>query len=184
MTKDRLETFSDSVMAIVITLLAFELKSPVQDSLNNIQTYHALVKLLPEFLIFALSFITISIMWINHHYITHKIEEVTHRTVWTNSILLLFICLIPFATSFLGDNPKNQVALVLYSALMLCASFAFSLFNRYSAPANAKRNAKENFRHIGVYAYTFAIFVAIFMPIMAYFVLLVPPLSYILPGKD
>ena len=54
MTKTRLETFSDSLMAIVITLLAFELKSPIQNSLDNVQTFQLLIKLLPQFLIFVL----------------------------------------------------------------------------------------------------------------------------------
>ena len=111
MTKNRLETFSDSVMAIVITLLAFELKSPIVGSLDNLQTLQNLHGLAAQFFIFVLSFLTISIMWINHHYITNKIELVTHRTVWANSILLLFISLIPFVTSFLGSNPNNQVDL-------------------------------------------------------------------------
>jgi len=184
MTKNRLETFSDSVMAIVITLLAFELKSPIFESLNNAETLHELNLLLPQFFIFILSFITISIMWINHHYITNKIESVSQRTVWSNSILLMFITMIPFATTFLGNNPNNQVALVVYSLIMLAASFSFTLLKYTSIPKDIYTHKKETFKHVGIYAYTFAIFVTLFMPPLTYFVLLVPPLSYILPSRE
>lgn len=184
MNKSRLETFSDSVMAIVITLLAFELENPISDSLSNADTLRALITIIPEFSVFVLSFITISIMWINHHYITNKIDVVTHKTVWANSILLLFISMIPFATAFLGSNPKNQVALVFYSVVMLCASFGFTLLKSFSLKSGVYTHGRETFKHIGIYVYTFAIFVAIFTPQLTYFVLLVPPLSYILPSKD
>ncbi len=184
MTKGRLETFSDSVMAIVITLLAFELKSPIQNSLNNFETLEKLNLLAPQFFIFTLSFLTISIMWINHHYITNKIEVVNHKTVWANSFLLLFVTIIPFATTFLGHNPNNVVALITYSLVMLFCSLAFTMLKYTSIPKNVLTHQKEIFKHVGVYAYTFAIFVALFLPQLTYFVLLVPPLSYILPSRE
>jgi uncharacterized membrane protein len=121
-------------------------------------------------------------MWINHHYITDKIETVNHKTVWANSILLMFITLIPFVTSFLANNLNNQVALIVYSLLMLCASFSFTVLKASSVKRGSVTNRKETFKHIGIYAYTFAIVVAIFMPQLTYFILLVPPMSYILPS--
>ena len=184
MTKNRLETFSDSVMAIVITLLAFEFKVPAMDNFNNNQMIFILNSYSSEFLIFVLSFITISIMWINHHYITDKIEIVNHKTVWANSILLMFITLVPFSTSFLGSNPTNQVALIVYSVIMLCASVSFTLLKYTSVPSGLITNKREIFKHVGIYAYTFAIFVSVFLPHLTYFVLVVPPLSYLLPGNS
>jgi uncharacterized membrane protein len=184
MNKNRLETFSDSVIAIVITLLAFEFKVPIENSVDNFQTLGILRGELPEFLIFVLSFLTISIMWINHHYITNKIETVTHKTVWANSLLLMCITAIPFATVFLGKNPLNQVALIFYAAVMLVASIMFTLLKYSSVPRNQITHSREIFKHVGVYAYTFAIFVAWFFPQLTYFILVVPPLSYIWPSKE
>jgi uncharacterized membrane protein len=123
-------------------------------------------------------------MWINHHYITNKILLVTHKTVWANSFLLLCITIIPFTTLFLGKNPFNQVALIFYSIVMLFASVGFTLLKYSSVPRNEITHKKEIFKHVGVYAYTFAIFVAMVMPELTYFVLLVPPLSYILPSRE
>jgi uncharacterized membrane protein len=171
-------------MAIVITLLAFEFKVPIENTIDNLQTLTFLQELLPSFFVFTLSFLTISIMWINHHYITSKIELVNHKTVWANSFLLLAITMIPFATQFLGKNPSNQVALILYSITMLVASISFTVLKYSSVPKGARTDGREIFKHVGVYAYTFAIFVAIFMPQLTYFVLLVPPLSYILPKNS
>ncbi len=184
MTKNRLESFSDSVMAIVVTLLAFELKAPKFSVYDNSENLKEVLYLAPQFSIFVLSFLTISIMWINHHYITNKIEVVTYRTVWANSLLLLFITLIPFATVFLAHNPYSQVALVFYSVIMLLSSVSFTFLKHSSVPKNIYTNKREFFRHVGIYAYTFAIFVAMYMPSLTYFVLLVPPLSYILPGWE
>lgn len=184
MTKNRLESFSDGVMAIVVTLLAFELKAPKFTEFDNAQNLKELFLLGPQFLIFVLSFITISIMWINHHYITNKIEVVTYRTVWANSLLLLFLSLIPFANVFLAHNPHSQVALICYSIIMLLASISFTFLKHSSVPKNTYTNKREFFRHVGIYAYTFAIVVAIYIPTLTYFVLMVPPLSYILPGWE
>lgn len=184
MIKNRLESFSDSVMAIVVTLLAFELKAPKFSLYDNAQNLKELLSLAPQFSIFVLSFITISIMWINHHYITNRIEVVTYRTVWANSILLLFITLIPFATVFLAHNPYSQVALVSYSVIMLLSSVSFTFLKHSSVSKNIYTNKREFFRHVGIYAYTFSIFVSIYMPVLTYFVLMVPPLSYILPGWE
>jgi uncharacterized membrane protein len=184
MTKTRLETFSDSVMAIVITLLAFEFKVPIENSIDNFQTLGILNAMIPEFFIFVLSFLTISIMWINHHYITNKIETVTHKTVWANSFLLMCITMIPFITLFLGKNPFNQVSLILYALVMLACSLAFTLLKYSSVPKSELTHKKEIFKHVGVYAYTFAIFVALFAPHLTYFVLLIPPMSYILPSRE
>lgn len=184
MTKTRLETFSDGVIAIVITLLAIELNINMRGSSDNSEALQGLQHLVPEIFIFVLSFITISIMWINHHYITSKIENVNYKTVWSNTMLLMCITLIPFATTFLGNNPNNQVALIVYSVIMLASSLAFTLLKYTSVPRDAITHHKEIFKHVGVYAYTFAIFVALFMPPLTYFVLLVPPLSYLLPGRE
>ncbi len=184
MTKNRLESFSDGVMAIVVTLLAFELKAPTFTQPDHLKNVSQLFMLAPEFFIFVLSFLTISIMWINHHYITNKIEVVTYRTVWANSLLLLFITLIPFTTVFLAHNPHNQVSLIFYSIVMLCASVSFTFLKHSSVPKNIYTNKREFFRHVGIYAYTFAILVAAFLPALTYFVLVVPPLSYILPGWE
>lgn len=184
MIKNRLETFSDSVIAIVITLLSFELKTPIQNSLDNYETYAALLKMLPQFFVFVISFLTISIMWINHHYITNKIVTMNHRTVWANSLLLLFLSLIPFITSFLASNPYNKVALIVYSLVMLFASLSFSYLKHFSLPVGEATHGRERFHHVGVYAYSLAIFVTFFTPQFTYLVLLVPPLSYILPAKN
>ena len=171
-------------MAIVITLLAFEFKVPIENSIDNFQTLGILSLMIPEFFIFVLSFLTISIMWINHHYITHKIEIVNHKTVWANSFLLMCITIIPFATLFLGKNPFNQTALIFYALVMLSASVAFTLLKYTSVPKSELTHSKEIFKHVGIYAYTFAIFVALFTPQLTYFVLLVPPMSYILPSRE
>ena len=106
MTKTRLEAFSDAVIAIIITIMVLELKVPHETSFN------ALMKLWPEFLSYAVSFLMLGIYWGNHHHLVHTIKEVRGGILWANLHLLFWLSLLPFATAWMGENhfAKNTVA--------------------------------------------------------------------------
>jgi uncharacterized membrane protein len=106
MTKTRLEAFSDAVIAIIITIMVLELKVPHETS------FHALMKLWPVFLSYAVSFLMLGIYWGNHHHLIHTIKEVRGGILWANLHLLFWLSLIPFATAWMGENhfDKNTVA--------------------------------------------------------------------------
>ena len=106
MTKTLLESFSDAVIAIVITIMVLELKVPHETS------FSALIKLWPVFLSYAASFVMLGIYWGNHHHLVHTIKEVTGGILWANLHLLFWLSLIPFATAWAGENhfEKNTVA--------------------------------------------------------------------------
>jgi uncharacterized membrane protein len=98
MEKGRLEAFSDGVMAIIITIMTFELKVPHGTDI------HALRPLLPIFLSYLLSFIYIGIYWNNHHHLIKTADQVDGPIMWANLHLLFWLSLIPFATGWLGQN--------------------------------------------------------------------------------
>src|SRR3990167_7340545 len=98
MGKNRLEAFSDGVLAIVITIMVLELKVPHEPSLTG------LIPLIPTFLSYLLSFIFLGIYWNNHHHLFQAIQHVDGRVLWANLHLLFWLTLIPFVTGWMGEN--------------------------------------------------------------------------------
>jgi uncharacterized membrane protein len=119
MGKNRLEAFSDGVLAIIITIMVLELKVPHGDSLA------ALAPLLPVFLGYVLSFIYIAIYWNNHHHLMHTVEHVSASILWANMHLLFWLSLIPFATAWMGENHFSAMPTALYGFILLMAGIAY-----------------------------------------------------------
>src|SRR5437660_8754082 len=117
MTTSRLEAFSDGVIAIIVTIMVLELRAPAQPTLR------ALLKVAPVFLSYALSFLVVAIMWVNHHHMIHSVRQVTARLLWLNLNLLFWMSLIPFVTDYMGKNYRQPLPVALYGAsLTLCAA--------------------------------------------------------------
>ena len=110
--KNRLEAFSDGVLAIIITIMVLELKVPQGVELE------ALKPLLPVFLSYVLSFIYLGIYWNNHHHLLHTIRRVSGGILWANLHLLFWLSLFPFATAWIGENhvAPTPTALVKYQS--------------------------------------------------------------------
>src|SRR5919106_2337613 len=98
MQKNRLEAFSDGVLAIIITIMVLELKVP------HGADPAALAPLIPVFLSYVLSFIYVGIYWSNHHHLLHAVQHVNGRILWTNLHLLFWLSLTPFVTDWMGEN--------------------------------------------------------------------------------
>ena len=124
MGKNRLEAFSDGVLAIIITIMVLELKVPHGDSLQ------ALKPLLPVFLGYVLSFIYIAIYWNNHHHLMHTVEHISASILWANMHLLFWLSLIPFATAWMGENHFASLPTALYGFILLMAGFAYWLLQK------------------------------------------------------
>src|ERR1700723_3454645 len=117
MTTSRLEAFSDGVIAIIVTIMVLELRAPSQPKLA------ALWKVAPVFASYALSFLVVAIMWVNHHHLIHAVREVSARLLWTNLYLLFWMSLVPFVTDYMGKNYRQPIAVALYGLdLCLCAT--------------------------------------------------------------
>ncbi|MBS1627829.1 MAG: DUF1211 domain-containing protein [Bacteroidetes bacterium] len=120
MTKNRLEAFSDGVLAIVITIMVLELKVP-----HETNTLEALKPLLPVFLSYILSFIYVGIYWNNHHHLIHIIKHVNGSVLWCNLHLLFWLSLFPFVTSWMGESYTSIYPVVLYGLILLMAALAY-----------------------------------------------------------
>ena len=124
MTKNRLEAFSDGVIAIIITIMVLELRAPHAADL------HSLTPLLPVFLSYVFSFIFLGIYWSNHHHLLHAVQHVDGRILWANLHLLFWLSLIPFATAWMGENHFAREPVALYGAVMLFAAIAYFILVR------------------------------------------------------
>ena len=124
MGKGRLEAFSDGVLAIIITIMVLELKVPHGDDLR------ALVPLIPVFLGYMLSFIYVGIYWNNHHHLLHTVKHVTPGIMWANMHLLFWLSLLPFATAWVGDNPRASWPSSVYGVVLIAAALAWLVLQR------------------------------------------------------
>jgi uncharacterized membrane protein len=183
----RLEAFSDGVIAIAITLLAFELKVPNLISTTIYGEIQELLPYVPGILAFILSFVTIAIFWVNHHQMTEHIEELNRRIVWSNMLFLMFQSLIPFATRAIATSPSHYLSVATYSFILFCGSVSFSLVH-YLIHKKINKHLSWNSKLVqrsllGPIIYACAIIASFnFVPI-AYFLLAIPPMFYFLPKR-
>jgi uncharacterized membrane protein len=135
MGKDRLEAFSDGVIAILITILVLELKIP------HGATFDALAPLWPVFLSYVLSFIYLGIYWNNHHHMLHLVHQVGGGVLWANLHLLFWLSLIPFVTAWMGENHFQTVPVAAYGTVLLMCAIAYTILAR-SLTAHHRENAE------------------------------------------
>jgi uncharacterized membrane protein len=124
MDKNRLEAFSDGVLAIIITIMVLEMKVPPGSGLA------ALHPLLPVFLSYVLSFVYIGIYWNNHHHMLHTIHRVTGGILWANLHLLFWLSLFPFVTGWIGHNHFSPAPMALYGLVLLLAAIAYFILQQ------------------------------------------------------
>ncbi|MFL6302647.1 MAG: TMEM175 family protein [Candidatus Sulfotelmatobacter sp.] len=110
LTSGRMATFSDGVIAVIITVMVLELKVPARD----LPDPDALRKVLPMLMIYALSFVEVGIYWVNHHYMVDDVEQVSHGLLWANLGFLFTLSLIPFGTAWVGERGLTPFALSFY----------------------------------------------------------------------
>jgi len=119
MGKQRLEAFSDGVIAIIITIMVLEMKVPHGEDLA------ALTPLLPVFMSYVLSFVYVGIYWNNHHHMLHACTRVTGGILWANLHLLFWLSLFPFVTGWMGENHFAPVPTAFYGGVLLAAAIAY-----------------------------------------------------------
>jgi uncharacterized membrane protein len=124
MRPNRLEAFSDGVLAIIITIMVLEMRAPHGDSLA------ALRPLLPVFLSYVLSFVYLGIYWNNHHHMLHACKRVTGPILWANLHLLFWLSVVPFVTAWLGESHLAAAPTAVYGSVLLMAAIAYLVLQR------------------------------------------------------
>jgi uncharacterized membrane protein len=119
MSRDRLEAFSDAVIAIVITIMVLELTVP------HGEDWGALRPLIPVFLAYVLSFVNLGIYWNNHHHMFLTVERINGRILWANLHLLFWLSLFPFMTGWIGESGFAPFPTAVYGLVSLLAAIAY-----------------------------------------------------------
>lgn len=119
MEKNRLEAFSDGVLAIIITIMVLEMKVP------HGADWAALKPIAPVFLSYILSFIYVGIYWNNHHHLIKACVRINSGIMWANLHLLFWLSLFPFVTGWMGENHFSPLPTALYGAVLLLAAIAY-----------------------------------------------------------
>lgn len=183
MTKNRMEAFSDGVIAIVITIMVLELKAPWGAQVS------VLVPLWPVFLSYLFSFVYLGIYWNNHHHLLQAARIVTGRVLWANLHLLFWLSLVPVVTAWMGQNHFAPMPVALYGTILFFSGFAYFLLAHALIADHGKnsvlaRALGNDFKgKISVVIYAIAIPLALKMPGLACAMYVAVAVLWIVPDR-
>jgi uncharacterized membrane protein len=133
----RIEALSDGVFAIALTLLVLEIKvPPAEDAKTELDLLHSLAPLLPRFLSYFLSFMTMGIFWTGQALQLSYMERYDRNLNWNTLFFLLLVSLLPFTTAFLGDHVHFRIAIIMYWLNILLLGWLLYIHWRYAYKNN------------------------------------------------
>jgi len=181
MTKNRLEAFSDGVLAIIITIMVLELRPPDDISFASLRP------LIPKILSYVMSFAFIGIYWNNHHHLLHTVKKVNGGILWANLNLLFWLSLIPFTTAWMGEHGFAGPPVALYGMVLLMAAVAYYILVRFILFKHGKESVLaqaigSDFKgKISVVIYVAAIPCALIIPLAALALFALVALMWLIP---
>ena len=194
---ERLEAFSDGVFAIAITLLVLEIRVPSGDQLDDPnELIKALGALWPSYVGYLISFVTIGIIWANHHNLFRLVARVSHGLVLANLLLLLTVGFVPFPTALLAatlETPSAQIGVLVYAATFIAVAIAFNAlwYEIRTRPGVLRADVEawsiaaitRSYR-LGPPGYMLAFVGALISPVLGMAVIVVLTLVYLLPSSS
>ena len=167
MTTSRLEAFTDGVLAIIITIMVFQLKAPEETNLD------ALSPKFGVFVSYLISFIYVGIYWNNHHHLFQYTEKVNGKILWANLHFLFWLSLIPFTTSWVGENHLDDSPLALYGFTLLMCGISFVILQMVIVREHDNYfDSKlilnlKNYRKVSLLIYILGILLSFYAPVVA-----------------
>ena len=183
METNRLEAFSDGVLAIIITIMVLELRVPHGSDLAT------LTPLLPIFLTYVLSFIYLGIYWNNHHHLLKASHTITGGIMWANLHLLFWLSLFPFVTGWMGENHFTEVPSALYGGVLLMAAIAYYILQNLIIKAHGRSSklaqaiGADVKGKVSPILYTLGIAVSFFRPWIAGCLYVLVALMWLVPDR-
>jgi uncharacterized membrane protein len=180
---DRVEAFSDGVMAVIITVMVLELKPPHLTSIASLRP------VLPTFAAYVLSFVFIGIYWNNHHHMLRATSGVDGRSMWANLHLLFWLSLAPFTTAWLGEHPTAAVPTALYGLVLFLDAIAYTVLQNTLVAVNGRdsvfaRAVKTDLKgRISPVIYVCAIAFAFVAPAISDVLFVVVAVMWIVPDR-
>ena len=133
--------YSDAVFAVIVTIMVLELKAPEEAA------FSALLPLWPTLISYAVSYLFIAIIWINHHYLMRFVGAPTLRLIWINFVHLFMVSLLPFATAWVAGTRLARSPVAFYAGLFVCVDIAYNVFER-EVLAHAQSDVSERVRRV------------------------------------
>jgi len=167
MGKERMEMFSDGVIAILITVMVLELKAPAGEAIKDLTAVG------PTFLSYVLSFVYLAIYWNNHHHMLRVAQTISGGIMWANTHLLFWLSLIPFTTSWMGEHPLAAAPTAVYGANLILCGCAYSILATLLArhegrdSALARALGKDLKGKLSLVAYAIGIIAAWIQPLVS-----------------
>lgn len=183
MTKNRVEAFSDGVIAIILTIMVLEMKAPAGNQIQD------LIPMIPVFLSYVLSFVYIGIYWNNHHHLFHAVKQVSGGVLWANLHLLFWLSLVPFVTAWAGEHHFSEVTVAFYGVALFMAAVAYYILTRVllaqhetSSPLHVA--VSKDFKGmISLVVYGAAILVAWWQPMISCLLYVVVAVMWVIPDR-
>ncbi len=179
----RLIAFSDGVLAVIITIMAFGLRPP------DGTTVHALGHRLPALLVYVLSFTSIGIYWNNHHHLLRATERINGAVMWANLHLLFWLSLVPVMTAWVGNDYRYHLPAAAYGTVALGAGIAYDILFRTIVAANGRDSAialaigSDRKGRASEVIYAAAIGAAFISPYIAYAMFVVVAVMWLVPDR-
>lgn len=191
----RVEAFSDGVIAIIITIMVFDIKFPVVSHVTRSLVIRDLQLLAPRLIAYLFSFLLVGIMWLNHHHLFHLIQVVDEKILWLNLHFLFWMSLIPFPTSMIGANPLLPDSSAVYGTVLSMCALSFTLMRSYAIRKKLmhqddNRLNKEVYKVsrrarikniIATLAYLVSIPVAYLSVYLSFVCFMIPPVLFFIP---
>lgn len=185
MNKNRLEAFSDGVLAIIITIMVLEMKVPHGANWSDLSP------LWPIFISYTMSFVYLGIYWGNHHHLMHAVTKVTSGILLSNLHLLFWLSLIPFATAWMGENHFAPNTIALYSFALLMPAIAYYILQSLVVKhhlhpdefehAHRKQNQKGQ---VSLVAYVMACICSYILPVLSGVLIIAVAILWLIPDKN
>lgn len=186
----RLEAFSDGILAFVATLMVASLDIPqfLSNGFGEFTGY--LGDLLPRLGIFAFSFFTICVIWVNHHHFFHQLKKINWQILWLNNLMLFFITMIPFITATVAEKPMSAIPLLIYGLTMsLVSAFFWAMVHQAFLKTNLldeeydlkSRKREVNKGMIATVSYLAAGLLSLISPVVGLVLVVLIPFYFIVP---
>lgn len=183
MTTNRVEAFSDGVLAIIITIMVLEIKVPIESDIT------ALKPLMPVLLTYLFSFIYVGIYWNNHHHILYISKKINGEILWANLHFLFWLSLLPLATGWMGENHFGKIPTAFYGFILLMCSIAWKILVHQIIKLEGATSKlflayqKDRKGNLSLLLYALGLLISFFYPIISVALYILVALIWFIPDK-
>ena len=186
MNKNRLEAFSDGVLAIIVTIMVLEIKAPHGSEWNDLSALY------PKFLSYLFSFIMVWIYWNNHHHLFQSVQKVNGKVLLANGLLLFCLSLQPFVTAWMGENHFARNPVILMAVVLLLSAIAYSILSvtliklngNDSVLGKVRAGDRDKKGRMSVIGYVVAIPLAFVDPMISCGIFVLIAISWLIPDNS